>query len=128
MSMSMSWQDLLCAMERWVAPPKIEEIKKLHEMLDEAGIFHEFHERFGSESCVGECGGYQIIVFYKDGERMISAVEGMGTYGAEDDLIEIMGLLTPEEEEYDSVCGYLTAQNVFDRIVAHKDEILNIYE
>jgi hypothetical protein len=30
--------------------------------------------------------------------------------------IEIMGLLTPEEQEYDSVVGYLTAEEVFRRI------------
>lgn len=123
--MSMSVQELLGNMERRVMPPKIEEIKKLHEMLTEARIFHEFHERF---RCGGEqekYGGYQVIVFYKDGERMISAVEGMGTYGAEDDLIEIMGLLTPEEEALDSVVGFLTAQEVFDRIIAHRDEVMD---
>lgn len=97
-------------------------------MLTEARIFHLFHDRFPSEGDLGKYGGYQIIVFDKDGERMVSAIEGMGTYGAEDDLIEIMGLLTPEEEECDSVRGHLTAQEVFDRIVAHKDETLDIYE
>ena len=30
-----------------------------------------------------------------------------------------MGLLTPDEEEYDSVLGYLTAEDVFERIRKH---------
>lgn len=30
-----------------------------------------------------------------------------------------MGLLTPEEAEQDSVCGWLTADNVFERIKKH---------
>ena len=104
------------------------EIHKLHDMLTEAGIEHEFrdrtpdfnHERFKK---LGINWGWQVIVYYPDGERMISAIEGYGTYGyggwlddSNDDLIEIMGLLTPEEQEYDSVVGYLTAEDVFQRI------------
>lgn len=97
------------------------EIHKLHEMLTEAGIEHEFRERARKEDkpFYEKCGidlGYQVIVYYPDGERMISAIEGYGTYGVEQDLIEIMGLLTPEEEECDSVVGYLTAEEVFRRI------------
>ena len=38
------------------------------------------------------------------------------SYGGEDGLLEIMGLLTEEESEYDSVVGWLTADNVFARI------------
>ena len=47
---------------------------------------------------------------------MVSAIEGFGSYGYADDLIEIMGLLTPEESENDSVKGWLTAEEVFKRI------------
>ena len=110
------------------------EIHRLHEMLTEAGIEHTFRER--AEECakphyekLGIDMGYQVIVYYPDGERMISAIEGYGTYGygswdhgtcgsdeKDGDLIEIMGLLTPEEQKYDSVVGYLTAEEVFRRI------------
>lgn len=108
------------------------EIHKLHEMLTESGIEHEFldrtpHGAHGQELKINW--GYQICVYYPDGERMISAIEGYGTYGyggwdhgvfgtdeKDGDLIEIMGLLTPEESEYDSVVGYLTAEDVFRRI------------
>ena len=84
------------------------EIEKLHKMLTDAGIEHEWHNHIVS--------GYQIIMYKKDGERLISAIEGYGTYGYKADLIEIMGLLTPEEEEHDSVVGWLTAEEVFRRI------------
>lgn len=111
------------------------EIHRLHEMLIEAGIEHEFRERAEPNvkpryEKMGIDLGYQVIVYYPNGERMISAVEGWGTYGyggrwdhgldgtteKDGDLIEIMGLLTPEEAEWDSVVGYLTAEEVFRRI------------
>ncbi len=111
------------------------EIHRLHEMLTEAGIEHEWRDR--TPECYKHLivddlvenprkytrinWGYQIIVYRPDGERLISAIEGYGTYGyggwlSENDgsdLIEIMGLLTPEESERDSVVGYLTAEEVF---------------
>lgn len=105
------------------------EIERLHEMLTEAGIEHEWLDRtppgweklgFGDEYNWG----YQVCVYKPDGERLISAIEGCGTYGyadwsgvVEGDLIEIMGLLTPEEEEDgECVAGWLTAEDVFERI------------
>ena len=100
-------------------------------MLTDAGIEHEWKDRTppgwgtynkGLEHIVW---GWQIIVYKKDGERLISAIEGYGTYGygsyfdeeEDGDLIEIMGLLTPEEAEHNSVAGWLTAEEVFRRIV-----------
>jgi hypothetical protein len=44
-----------------------------------------------------------------------------GSYGNESDLLEIMGLLTPEEQEFDRVLGNLSAQEVFSRIKTHWD-------
>lgn len=44
-----------------------------------------------------------------------------GCYGREKDLLEIMGLLTPEEEKINSVIGYLTAEDVFERITKYLD-------
>ena len=108
------------------------EIHKLHAMLTEAGIEHKFRDRtppgaHGRELKINW--GYQVCVYYPNGKRMISAIEGYGTYGygawdhgtlgsdeKDGDLIEIMGLLTPEESEHDSVAGYLTAEEVFRRI------------
>lgn len=54
-----------------------------------------------------------------DKDKICSVVEGHGTYGANEDKLEIMGLLTEEELEYDTVCGYLTAEDVFERIKKH---------
>ena len=96
---------------------KYSEIQKLHEMLLDAGVEHEFVERNKFLRDSGFDWGYQICVYRPDGERLISVIEGFGTYGNANDLLEIMGLLTPEEEELDSVCGWLTADDVFDRIV-----------
>lgn len=101
---------------------KYNEIHKLHEMLLDAGIEHEFVER---RKYLGDSGldwGYQICVYRPDGERLISVIEGFGTYGEANDLLEIMGLLTPEEEELNSVCGWLTAEDVFGRIVRAVNE------
>jgi hypothetical protein len=105
------------------------EIHRLHEMLTEAGIEHTFNDRTPTGYNGKINWGYQVCVYYPDGERMISAIEGYGSYGfggwdhgtlgsdeKDGDLIEIMGLLTPEESEHDSVVGYLTAEEVFRRI------------
>ena len=67
----------------------------------------------------GNTDGWQII-YPKDGEeRIMDAIENFGSYGSDKDLLEIMGLLTPEEEQHDRVVGYLTAKNVFERIKEH---------
>lgn len=99
---------------------KYTEIFKLKEMLEKANI--PFYWR--DETCIFEYIGeekYQIEYprAYHNGERACSIIQGYGTYGAEQNLLEIMGLLTPEEAEQDSVCGWLTADNVFERIKKH---------
>ena len=111
--------------KRRLDPPKIEEIHRLHEMLVKAGIEHEYLSRdpeYRYRGCKPEhCDwkwGYQIIVRDKDGEPMISVVEGVGTYGVEEDRLEIMGLLTEDERQYDSVLGYQLAGEVMERIMA----------
>lgn len=111
------------------------EIERLHEMLTAAGIDHEWRDRTPdgwSEMCwrfpdifeSDRVWGWQIRVYEENGGCLISAIEGWGTYGyaskddfgGPSDLIEIMGLLTPEEEENNSVVGWLTAEEVFRRI------------
>lgn len=85
------------------------EIIRLHEMLTASNIPHTFSEMFG---------GYHIT--YPLGANWVcSVIEHFGSYGNEDDLLEIMGLLTKEEAEDDSVVGFLTAENVYERISAH---------
>lgn len=82
------------------------EILKLDELLTDAGIDHEL-SRFWD--------GWQII-YYKDGVRISDAIEHYGSYGHEEDLLEIMGLV---EIEDDTVEGYLTADEVFKRYYKH---------
>ena len=90
------------------------EMHKLHNMLTEAGIPHDV--------CV-HLGGYQVCYpSYDHDKRVCSAILNKMSYGAYGGRIEICGLLTPEEEEYDSVCGYLTADDVFNRIEKHWKE------
>lgn len=86
------------------------EIVKLHEMLTKADIPHEFTEEWGGHHILYSCMGYTC-----------SVIEHDYSYGNKRDLLEIMGLLTPEESAQDSVAGYLTADDVFNRILtAHR--------
>ena len=91
----------------YITNERYKEIIKLHNMLDNSKIPHEF---------IKFMDGYQVNYYDKDGVRIADAIEHFGSYGHEQDLLEIMGLLTPEEKEYDSVVGWLTAEDVFDRI------------
>lgn len=99
------------------------EIFKLKVMLDKENIPYEFYDRsfFNADPKI-EYPSYQIIIYKpnqeeaESPERLISVVQGMATYGATEDLLEIMGCLTNSEKKYDSVLGYLSAKEVFKRI------------
>lgn len=97
---------------------KYKEIQRLHETLTEAGIEHEWIDQNTERPSLDFLGqkidwGYQIVVYRPDGERLVSAIEGHGTYGVVADRIEIQGLTSKDEG---SVCGWLTAEQVFARI------------
>lgn len=95
----------------------------LRNMLAAAGIKYEFKDR---SSKIIDFENYQIRVYEpKSGKQIISVIEGRGTYGEEENLLEIMGCLTPEEEKDDRVLGWLTAENVFERIVKRLQEADN---
>ena len=87
------------------------EIFNLHKMLNDAKIPHTFQPFRGI--------GWQIIYPSDDDKRVMDAVEHSFSYGAEKDLLEIMGLLTDEELTHDTVLGGLTAEEVFKRIKTH---------
>lgn len=89
------------------------EIHMLNDMLTEAGIPHTFEPDWG---------GYHLCYPESWPGTVCSAILHRSSYGAHQGLIEIMGLLTPEEEENDSVAGYLTAEDVFGRIEKHWKE------
>ncbi len=92
-------------------------IFKLKDMLDKENIPYEFLDRSYAFSSV-DTKHYQIIVYKpnRDNERLISVIEGTYTFGGEKDLLEIMGCLTEEEQEFDDVVGDLTTEEVFNRI------------
>lgn len=89
--------------------PAYKEILRLDVMLTEARIPHERARLMD---------GWQV--WYPSKEHYIlDAIEHWSSYGKESDRLEIMGLFIPEEEEDDSVLGYLTAEEVFERIRKH---------
>lgn len=86
-------------------------IFKLAKALDIANIDYNFDDR---SDAFGE--SYQILVPDENGFNIVSVIQSHYSYGGDDDLLEIMGLLTEEESQYDDVVGYLTPQEVFNRI------------
>lgn len=92
-------------------PVNTEEIIRLHDMLLAFNIPHELTPHWTGT-------GFQIL-YPNSEERICSAVCFNGSYGGRQGLIEIMGLLTEEESEYDEVVGFLLAIEVFDRIYRH---------
>lgn len=91
------------------------EILRLDSMLTDAGIPHKLETSYDG-----------WILFYPDRENVVlDAIEKFNSYGHECDTVEIMGLLTPEESKYNEVVGYLTAEDVFERIKKHYDEHKN---
>lgn len=90
---------------------KYQEILKLDDMLNKANIPHVLKRMFD---------GWQVCYPSDDEKDMVmDAIEHFGSFGKEDDKLEIMGLLTPEEEKDDLVLGHLTADEVFMRIWYH---------
>jgi hypothetical protein len=85
------------------------EMHRLANMLGGANIPYEIRELWG---------GLQIV--YPNGDDFVcSVVQDAFSYGGPNGYLEIMGLLTEEEGESDSVKGWLTAEDVFERISKH---------
>lgn len=102
---------------------KYNEIFKLKKMLEKEGIPFDFFDRAPKDPelerlCPDLCEWWQIIypAGASDDERWISVIQNFGSYGHSEDLLEIMGGLTIEELNDAPVKGWLTAENVFDRI------------
>lgn len=93
---------------KYILNDKYTEILKLDKMLTDAQIPHTL-QRF--------LDGWQVV--YPDEEnRVADAIEHCGSYGHGKNLLEIMGLIKPEET-CDSVLGDLTAEDVFRRFSEH---------
>lgn len=99
-------------------PPKYAEIFKLAAELAERDIPFKFE--------YVKCGELkQCYLWYIDGQQLPATVaQGNATYGFEDGLLEITGLLYPEEAEKseDGSLGWLTAGNVLERILKKEAE------
>lgn len=77
-------------------------------MLEDAGIPNEVRQLYD---------GFQIA--YPSFDNCVcDIILHQYSYGCDHGLLEIMGLLTDEESDIDSVLGWLTAEQVFDRIRA----------
>lgn len=88
------------------------EMNKLIEMLNNANIpFELTDDTLGNEN---------NQVWYPSFETPIcDVICNQYSYGGKSGLLEIMGLLTEEELKFDSAVGYLTAEDVFNRIENH---------
>lgn len=91
-------------------------IIKLHFLLKGSGIPHTLIDRCDN--------GWQIIypattAFAPTDDTVASVIQGPYSYGGDRDLLELKGLLTPEERSRDEVAGGLTTADVFGRIQAH---------
>ena len=84
------------------------EMEKLIKLLEEEKIPFE----------TTECWGATQVCYPSSNNRVCDAVCHSFSYGHERGLLEIMGLVN-EEEVGDSVEGYLTAEDVFERIKNH---------
>lgn len=105
---------------------EFKEIFRLRDMLDKKNIKYVFED---NTYLIGEkeFTSYHIWLFDNEEEKMkdnffISIIQNFGSYGREQDLLEIMGLLTKKEQPC-GVAGYLTAENVFKRIKKHLKEM-----
>lgn len=119
---------------------KYKEIYKLKKMLENAGIPFDWTENWGydekeikslREIAPDLIEHYQICYpkgsFIHCENRWISVIEGFCTYGAEKDKLEIMGGLTSKEKrEEGDVIGWLTADDVYQRIKNHWKEHKNM--
>ena len=93
---------------RWSKSIDFTEMFKLKKMLEANNIPFDFYEYMG---------GYALSYPQKT-NFICDVILHIGSYGKDEGLLEIMGLLTPWEKYHhgDSVIGWLTAENVFKRI------------
>ena len=109
-----TYDQLFDAEGKYITDSRYQEIHVLDKMMAEAEIPHTMKPFMD---------GFQICYPVESPpDRVMDAIEHYGSYGNESDLLEIMGLLTPEEQEHDSVLGCLSAKDVFKRIERHWKE------
>lgn len=91
------------------------ELDALEKYLKEKGIDYEREDK----DDIGFCFDFhKISVLSSGGGYQWDAICHKGSYGCEEGLLEIRGSIVDEEKDGDSVAGWLTAQDVIDRIEA----------
>ena len=90
------------------------ELDKLEQYLKDNGIWYS-----RTDENADTWGRHQIIVFGLNDEKSWDAICQRGSYGFEQGLLEIYGSIVDEEKDGDSVCGWLTAEDVIKRIEEH---------
>lgn len=100
---------------------RYKEILRLKEMFDTNGIPYKFKNLLD---------GYQIVIISKEDStyELCDVIEHYGSYGNQQDKLEIMGALTLEEQNDSSVLGYLTAEEVFKRFKYCYDNNTDTYK
>lgn len=92
------------------------ELDKLEKYL----ILNRYRYRRIEETNISEIMGEDIgrkqIIVYKNGRRSWDAICHYGSYGFEEGLLEIMGDIVDVEKDGDGVVGWLTAQDVINRL------------
>ncbi len=102
------------------------EMDKLEEYLKEKGYNYTRGRRFCEETdrfyreVLHTDGGEQINVYSDKGRCLWDAICGDGSYGYKQGLLEIMGSIVNKREDGDSVVGYLTAQDIIERLEAKR--------
>lgn len=96
---------------------RMSELDKLEKYLRENGYKVE---RIDSDVPEGYC--HQVIVFDDDGNRKWDAVCHFWSYGYEKGLLEVYGETVVFPEDGDAVAGWLTAEDVIDRLNRREGE------
>lgn len=95
---------------------KMSEMDKLEKYLILKGYRYKRFEETNVSEIMGEDIGRKQIVVYKDGKRSWDAICNYGSYGYAEGLLEIMGDIVDIGKDGDSVVGWLTAQDVINRL------------
>lgn len=97
----------------------LSELNKLEEYLQK----HEIkYLRFDQDEVLTEDGvidkmmRHQLVILDKNGRVLWDAICHKGSYGHEQGLLEVMGSTVVLPSDGDSVAGFLTAQDVIDRL------------
>ena len=90
----------------------MKELDKLEAYLKENGFEYTREDNDCLERYMDK---HQIIV-YKNGEKQWDAICHSGSYGYEQGLLEIMGTIVDYEKDGDSVVGWLTADDIIQRL------------